>query len=85
MSEEIKKEVQDAELNLNELEKAVGGGDLSQEDLDVLISLLTMDSKANMIDLLNGKCPKCKKIIAEKGSAAFSAIVKEHYLNCKGV
>ena len=67
-----------------ELEKVVGGAELSQEDLEVLSSLLTMDSKSNMIDLLNGKCPKCKKIIAAKGTGVVSAIVKEHYLNCKG-
>ncbi|HAC61339.1 MAG TPA: hypothetical protein DCF66_04125 [Lachnospiraceae bacterium] len=67
-----------------ELEKVVGGGDFSQVDLEVLASLLTMESKGNLIDLLNGKCPKCKKIIAAQGTPGFSAIVKEHYLNCKG-
>jgi len=59
-----------------ELEKVVGGGDLSQEDLEELSALLTMESKSDLIDLLNGKCPKCKKIIGTN--------VKEHYLNCKG-
>lgn len=59
-----------------ELKKVVGGGDFSQEDLEELSALLTMESKSDLIDLLNGKCPKCKKNIGTN--------VKEHYLNCKG-
>ena len=59
-----------------ELEKVVGAGDFSQEDLEKMAALLTMESKGYLIDLMNGKCPKCKKIIGTN--------VYEHYRNCKG-
>ena len=65
------------EMKLNEeLEKVSGGDGLSQEDLEKLAELLTLEPKGNQIDLMNGKCPKCKKIIG--------ANVYEHYRNCKG-
>ena len=72
------------ELNLEDLRMITGGEGLSQEDVDNLALLLTMNSKSELIDMVQGICPKCKKKFADQSNPGYIAIVHEHYASCDG-
>ena len=76
MSEEIKKEVQDVELNPNELKQVSGGwtDPFEREERFVF-------SKEELEKMEKGICPICNKRI-ESGTDFMK--VWEHARNCKG-
>jgi hypothetical protein len=76
MSEEIKKEVQDTELNPNELKQVSGGwtDPFEREERFVF-------SKEELEKMEKGICPICNKRI-ESGTDFMK--VWEHAKNCKG-
>ena len=76
MSEEIKKEAQDTELNPNELEQVSGGwtDPFEREERFVF-------SKEEMEKMEKGICPICNKRI-ESGTGFMK--IWEHAKNCKG-
>ena len=76
MSEEIKKEAQDTELNPNELEQVSGGWtDPFEREERVVFS------KEELEKMEKGICPICNKRI-ESGTDFMK--VWEHAKNCKG-
>ena len=76
MSEEIKKEAQDAELNPNELKQVSGGWtDPFEREERVVFS------KEELEKMEKGICPICNKRI-ESGTDFMK--VWEHAKNCKG-
>ena len=76
MSEEIKKEVQDVELNPNELKQVSGGWtDPFEREERVVFS------KEELEKMEKGICPICNKRI-ESGTDFMK--VWEHAKNCKG-
>lgn len=76
MSEEIKKETQDAELNPNELKQVSGGWtDPFEREERVVFS------KEELEKIEKGICPICNKRI-ESGTDFMK--VWEHAKNCKG-
>ena len=76
MSEEIKKEAQDTELNPNELEQVSGGWtDPFEREERVVFS------KEELEKMEKGICPICNKRI-ESGTDFMNAW--EHAKNCKG-
>ena len=72
------------ELKLEELEAVAGGTSLSQEDIDALGLLLKMYSKTELVDMLEGICPKCKKKVADKSEPGYQSIVEAHYVSGNG-
>ena len=77
MSEEIKKEVQDAELNPEELGKVAGGftDHFKREERFVF----------SEEEMKNGICPLCNQKI-DSGTDAKTAMINvvDHARNCKG-
>jgi len=80
MSEEIKKEVQDAEINPEELKQVSGGWTDPFEREEGFVF-----SKEDMEKMKNGICPLCNQKI-DSGTDAKTAMINvvDHARNCKG-
>ena len=59
MSDEIKKEAQDTELNAEELDNATGGGFFDIIPAKKCLSCNKVFTIREASEIVNGKCPKC--------------------------